>query len=197
MALQFPSLDSAIAQFENVDPSHNNPGGLQYNTYTQGLGASSGTPGGLANFPDLATGQSAEDALVQHYANNGYTLQDMISTWAPGSVPGNNPGNETASIASSTGFNPAAPVSSMSGGSAPASQDCSGWNAFSWYCFGGGAAKAASAASGATATPATSTGTTMGRLAAGIVGFLLIASGLFMFGLLQFSGLPDSYRKLP
>lgn len=167
--LQFPSLDAAIARFENVDVSHNNPGGLQFNSYTQSLGATSGTAGGLANFPTMESGTSAEDALVKHYADAGYTLQDMMNLWAPSSVPGNNPGNEISSIAKDTGFDPNAKVSSMTGASP-------------YDILTGQTPGATALPTTPGATPPVSTGgTVIGRIAAGIVGVILIGAGLFMF----------------
>lgn len=120
----FPTIDQAIAQFEGFGTSAaptitaaNNPGAIQAGPFATAQGAT-GSSGGFAVFPDVATGTAAEDALVSRYAGAGYTLSDLINAWSPPNAPGNSPEatqNYINFVANATGANPNTPVSQLSG----------------------------------------------------------------------------------
>lgn len=112
-AFAFPSLDSAIANFENTKPSYNNPGGIMPGTFATSEGASGVAPNGIATFPDYTSGQTALDDLVQQYASQGATPASLINAWAPPTAPGNSPestSNYINSVASQTGLDPNTPI---------------------------------------------------------------------------------------
>jgi hypothetical protein len=94
--LQFPGIDAAIAAFEGYNTQgtiaqrQNNPGNLVAGTFASTYGGT-GSPGQIATFPTAAQGAAAEDALIQNYAEQGYSIQDLINTWAPATAPGNTP----------------------------------------------------------------------------------------------------------
>lgn len=168
--LQFPSLDAALAKFENANPAYNNPGAIQAGYFASRMGATGTTPNGLATFPSFEAGQTAEDTLIQHYSDAGLDLNSLVAKWS-GLPEGQNLTNYQNSVAADTGASGSTPVSSM------AAPDCSGLKSLTWDCFSGNAYKK----SAPTSTAASAGGTLIGRLAAGIVGLLLIGAGLFMF----------------
>lgn len=109
--LNFPSVDAAIQQMEGYFPGslsyqNNNPGNIVAGPWALQHGASGTGAGGFANFPDYTTGQNAQDALVSQYANNGATLDSLISS--PSGQSGWNPlnasGNNAANVASYQAF---------------------------------------------------------------------------------------------
>jgi hypothetical protein len=176
-SLQFPGLDAAIAHFE--DPTGtgaatraNNPGAIQYGQYALAHGAV-GANGSLAIFPDSVTGTSAEDALIQNYANQGVTVSDMINSWAPPNAPGNSPqstNNYVQSVANTLGVPSTTPVSQLAGVVAPPggstsptqSQSLLGKVVSSYLNPGGGPV-------------------TWGRVGAFLLGLILIVAGLYLF----------------
>lgn len=121
------AIDRAIAQFEGFGSSNaptitnaNNPGGLTPGTFATQYGAigstttASGQP--VAVFPNVATGNAAEDALIQKYIDSGASLNSLISAWAPSNAPGNTPQstqNYQAYAASQLGINPTLPLNSL------------------------------------------------------------------------------------
>lgn len=92
--LQYPVLDSLIAQFEGFGKDgvpatrNNNPGNIVAGTFATSHGAT-GSSGPFAVFPDSSTGLAATDALVSHYADMGFSIEDLINKWAPPTAPGN------------------------------------------------------------------------------------------------------------
>lgn len=92
----FPVLDSLIGQFEGFGKPgtpatlNNNPGNIIAGPFAESHGAT-GSAGNFAVFPDVTTGTAAEDALVQHYAGQNASISDLISSWAPPTAPGNSP----------------------------------------------------------------------------------------------------------
>src|SRR5574337_481095 len=176
-ALSFPALDNAIAQFEGFGKSgtiatlQNNPGDLAYGNFASQHGAVGPGINNIAVFPSAATGTAAEDALVSEYANQGATIQDLISKWAPPNAPGNTPQstqNYINFVTGQLGVSADTPVSST-GANSPAP--------------GAGS-------SGPTASSITSSisnvlnpfsGFSPGRLGAFILGLILIAGGIYLF----------------
>lgn len=122
MALNFPSIDSAIATLEGfgkpgaIPTVDNNPGDLVYNSVTQGWGATGADSSGFAIFPDVATGTAAEDQNVSYYASHGATIQSLIQAWVPPNAPGNSPvqtQNYANQVAAATNSSVNTPVSSL------------------------------------------------------------------------------------
>lgn len=93
----FPTLDQAISQFEGfgqpgtIATRQNNPGDLIYGPFAQSMGATGPGTGNIAIFPNNQTGFAAMDQLIQHYANQGYNIQQLIGAWNPPNAPGNTP----------------------------------------------------------------------------------------------------------
>lgn len=89
-----PAFESGVFSFENVDPLYNNPGGIQAN---QPIAASSGAinagDNGLAIFPSFAQGVSAfeNSPTVQQTIAGNLSVNDFVNTWAPPSA--GNPNN--------------------------------------------------------------------------------------------------------
>ena len=133
-SLNFPNLDSLIAQFEgyyNESPdtpafANNNPGNIGYGPFAVSQGAT-GSNNGFAVFPDAGTGFAATDALVSNYASQGANLQQLIEGvpggsqgWAPANAPGNSQqssDNYVSFLGQQLGVNPSTPLSSLSGSS--------------------------------------------------------------------------------
>ena len=95
---------------------NNNPGNL---VYAGQAGASPGV-GGFASFDTLADGQAALDNQITLDATRGTdvngnpttTLAQLITSWAPPSE--NDTATYIANVSASTGFDPNAPLSSLS-----------------------------------------------------------------------------------
>ncbi len=123
MALNFPSLDAAIASFEKSNPAYNNPGALAAGPFSTAHGAVGIAPNGLAIYPTQELGASAEDALVSQYAAGGSTLSELINHWAPGTAPGNTPESTAAYldyVSKQTGI---APGDTLGAGAGPTAGD--------------------------------------------------------------------------
>lgn len=192
-ALQFPTLDAAIASFEGFGTPgtlatvNNNPGNLIYNGYTQNLGAT-GSNQGFAVFPDSVTGANAEDNLVGYYAGQGDTIQQLINSWAPPTAPGNSAASTTNyvnSVSQAVGGNPSTPVSSLVGQGATTGNTNGGYtsafpalsNFLDMLGVPGGPT-----ATGATGTTANGiVGFSWSRVAAFVLGLIFIAAGLYLF----------------
>ena len=122
--LQYPGIDTAISNFEGFGTSSaptitnaNNPGALQYGSFALKNGAV-GSLNGFAVFPNQTVGSQAEDALVQNYANQGFSIDQMINAWAPPTAQGNSPtstNNYVNSVSSAVGATPTTPLSSLAG----------------------------------------------------------------------------------
>jgi hypothetical protein len=180
----FPGIDSAISKFEGFGTpgaptitNANNPGALQAGSFANANGAT-GALNGFAVFPDVATGTAAEDALVQSYANQGYTVDQMINAWAPATAPGNSPESTTNyvnSVANSLGASPSTPISSLAGvpsSPAPTPGGFSITNPSTWL----------GAAANAYLNPTGQGGAvSWSRVGAFILGLIMIAAGLYLF----------------
>jgi hypothetical protein len=84
--LSFPTLDKIIEKLEGFYPGsrsyrNNNPGNLKFGPFAQEHGATGKDSEGFAVFPDYLTGMTAQDELIQGYANSGHSLEDMIADW--------------------------------------------------------------------------------------------------------------------
>jgi hypothetical protein len=121
MALNYPSVDNAIAGFEGfgtvgtIAQRQNNPGNVSCGSFAGSYGGICGT-NNIANFPTLDQGTAAEDALVSQYANKGATLASMLQQWAPPNAPGNTPqstANYINYVSSQLGVDPSTPVTSL------------------------------------------------------------------------------------
>ena len=121
----FPSVDQAISQFEGfgvpgtIATRQNNPGNLTFGPFAESQGATGPGAGNIAIFPNSQTGFNAMDQLIQHYASQGYNIQDLINTWSPPGAPGNSPRstqNYTDFVAQKTGATPGTPVSALQTG---------------------------------------------------------------------------------
>lgn len=97
------TLEEAIAQFENVNPSYNNPGGIEYGPLASDYGATA-APSGLAIFPNVAEGENAFAAALQNHA--GQTLQQLIDSWAPPGPSNPNDANYVNFVSQQTGISP-------------------------------------------------------------------------------------------
>ena len=177
--LAFPSLDAAIAKIEGygtpgtIATNQNNPGNLISGPFSAGYGGTPTVGNSQATFPTFAQGLAAEDALIQHYANNGATLQDMMTAWAPGSIPGNNPTSYAQSVAAATGGSPGAPLTAWQQAQA---------NILGLLLGNNGTGPVGAVASGATAASSrTIWGLLISRVAAFILGFICIAGAIFLF----------------
>ena len=68
---------------------NNNPGNIRYGTVAKDMGATGRAPNGMAIFPDLSTGTSAQEKLLSSPAYKNLTLGQAIAKWAPNNE--NNP----------------------------------------------------------------------------------------------------------
>lgn len=114
------AIASAIQTQEGYYPgslayTNNNPGNLRYVGQT---GAGQGT-GAFASFPTYQAGLAALQAQITLDATRGTdasgnpttTISQLISSWAPSTE--NNTSAYIASVASQTGYDPNAPLSSL------------------------------------------------------------------------------------
>ncbi len=194
MPLNYPVIDSLIAQFEGFGQSgkpatvNNNPGNIIASPFATANGAI-GTNKGFAVFPDPATGTQAMDNLVQHYDAKGLTIADLIAKWSPGSAPGNTPAGQQSytdflssglGVPSSTQIGTAekkTPDSSSNIGSTSSTPSLlSTINSAVFQAINGRKpGQSGSEASGQQAQ------FTFARIGAFILGFIFIAAGLYMF----------------
>jgi hypothetical protein len=116
------ALSSAIQNQEGYYPGslayqNNNPGNL---VYAGQPGATRGA-GGFAAFDSYSAGLSALQNQITLDATRGTdvsgnpttTISELLSSWAPSSDPRNNTPAYIASVASQTGYDPNAPLSSL------------------------------------------------------------------------------------
>jgi hypothetical protein len=98
------TLAQAIAQMEGFNTAgtlaqrNNNPGNLRSSPLA------TGTSGGFAVFPDIATGWQALDAQIALDASRGLTLEQFINKYAPPSE--NNTGQYLSYLVTQTGMQP-------------------------------------------------------------------------------------------
>lgn len=106
------SLSNAITRMENTNLSYNNPGGL-----VAGPGSIGTAPNSIAIFPDAATGRAALERQVGIDVDRGWTLNEIVNSWAPiCSLPickGNNPTQYSANVSSWTGLPQDVPLSTL------------------------------------------------------------------------------------
>lgn len=105
-------IGASIQQQEGWSPGsvsyqNNNPGNL---IYVGQSGAVLGA-GGFAKFPDYQTGLQAMYNLISYYANQGFSLNQMMAKWAPFGDGNNNPVLYAQTIASQVGIDPDTPIS--------------------------------------------------------------------------------------
>lgn len=82
---------------------NNNPGNLMYAGQRGAIGKDAS---GFAIFPDYATGFQALLNQITLDANRGMTIDQFTASYAPASVPGNNPGAYAQNIANAAGLSP-------------------------------------------------------------------------------------------
>lgn len=104
----FTNVALAVQQQEGYYPGsiaykNNNPGNLMYAGQS---GATGKDANGFAVFPDYATGFQALLNQIALDANRGMTISQFTASYAPASVPGNNPGVYATNIANATGLSP-------------------------------------------------------------------------------------------
>lgn len=194
MPLQYPAIDSLIAQFEGFGKPgvpatvNNNPGNIIAGKFATAHGAT-GANNGFAVFPDPATGSSAMDSLVSHYDLQGLSIADLIAKWSPGSAPGNTPAGQQSytdfvasglGVPSFTSIGAAEKKTPDSGASTP-----SGSPTVVTSPSLNPLTNIANAWGLITGSKTTDTGTSapfsFARIGAFILGFIFIAAGLFMF----------------
>ncbi len=115
------AIAQAIYQMEGSGPTtiatrNNNPGNLR-----SGIGQT-GTNGGYAVFPDMATGWAALDNQISLNISRGLTLNEFFAG-KPGVYPGyapaadsNTPASYAAFVSARTGIDPNTPLNQLSGG---------------------------------------------------------------------------------
>jgi len=202
MPLNYPNIDSLIANFEGFGTPgvpatvNNNPGNLIAGDFSTSHGAI-GQSGPFAIFPDVATGTAAQDALVQHYANQGISLDDLLSKWAPAAAPGNSPAglasyqsflSQGLGVPGSTDINTAEKKTPLDSTGSPVSSsttpDTSGsysqtspWSLDRLQQMLGMGPNPVTLSSSNTSASALS----FSRIGAFILGFVFIAGGLYLF----------------
>lgn len=96
---------------------NNNPGNLVASSWTQKQPGYVGVDaGGFAVFSTADAGTAAMDALITNYANAGYTVQGMMSKWAPAGQGGNDPVLYASNVATAAGVTPDTPLASVLSG---------------------------------------------------------------------------------
>ena len=108
---QVALISSAITRMENVNPSYHNPGGL-----IAAPGCTS-RPGQIAICPDDATGQAGLTRQVGIDIDRGWSLNELINSWAPVCADpickGNNPTAYANNVSSWTGLPQDVPLVSL------------------------------------------------------------------------------------
>jgi hypothetical protein len=105
------TIAQVITQTEGANPSLNNPGNLMY----AGQAGATATSSGLAQFDSLADGQAALANQIQIYAGRGDTISQMMATYAPASIPGNNPTAYAGYVADALGVSPDTALTDLGG----------------------------------------------------------------------------------
>ena len=195
MALQYPALDAAIGTAEGygkmgtIPTLAYNPGDLVAGPFATAHGATGSVlaAGGqqIAVFPDVATGMAAEDALIAgNYA--GGTVGDIAAGWLAGSSP-TDQANWTTNVTNALGLPSSTPVSQTAAPASASTGATPSWwdrlktatvqSAIDVMAPGLGLSMAATTTPG---TPA-STGFSWGRIAAFLLGLIVIAAALYLF----------------
>ena len=109
---QVTAISDAIARMENTNPSYNNPGGL-----VAGPGSTGTAPNGIAIFPDASTGRAALERQVGIDIDRGWSLNQLINSWAPTGCgvmcQGNNPTAYANNVATWTGLPQDVPLNTL------------------------------------------------------------------------------------
>jgi hypothetical protein len=183
--LQYPTIDAAIQRLEGWFPGslsyqNQNPGNIVSGSFAAQFGGVPGA-GGFAQFPDLESGQAAEDALVGVYASQGLTIGQLAAKWTGGGAPA----SYAPYIATQAGADVNTPLSSLSGSGTGSGSGTSTANPFGLpfdptqiltMGLGSTPGSVSSAIAGSSAGSST-----WARAAAGIVGLILITVGLIGF----------------
>lgn len=183
MALNFPNLGAAIGVAEgfgppgNIPTIANNPGDLVYGSFAISHGAIGAIPAAngqlIARFPDLSTGQAAQDSLISNnYA--GGTINDLASGWLSGSSDAAKAA-WASTVAGRLGVTPDTPVLSAEAGKTPVT----GAGPITGIPALDGAIGAYNVYKAATGDPGG--GFTWGRIGAFLLGLIFIAAALYMF----------------
>jgi len=152
-------------------------------------GSTGVAPNGLATFADPIQGMQATDALVQHYANQGFDINALINKWAPPNAPGNSPlstQNYVNAVAGAVGASPSTPLSATSGQPSNATSNTSSSTTnylTAVACEFGFASDAACKdynAYQAQNPNQQNNAFSFGRIAAFLLGLILIAGGIFL-----------------
>lgn len=165
----------------------NNPGNLIYGPFAENNGAIGPGAKGIAIFPDAATGQAAQDALITKRADQGYSLSDLINSYAPPNAPGNTPESTQAYldyVTGKLGASPSTPVSATGDTSKLSdNQFCTGAMWLNPYCWYSAVKNPGSTILGMNSTPANGAAPafSFGRVGAFILGLLFIGGGLYLF----------------
>lgn len=118
------SISDAITRMENVNPTYHNPGGL-----IAAPGCTSRT-GQIAICPDDVTGRAGLERQVGIDVDRGWTLNELINSWAPACADpickGNNPSAYAQNVSSWTGLPTDVPLASYGDSGASGSWDTSG-----------------------------------------------------------------------
>lgn len=205
----YSAIDQTIAQFEGFGKPgtlatvNKNPGNIIAGDFATAHGAT-GSNAGFAVFPDVATGNAAQDDLVSKYINNGASLSDLISAWSPANAPGNSPSSTQNYINFAAGklnVDPSQPLNSLpnlptlgqpnapaqsAASSNPAAATSSTGQKYncsllsSDYWMHGGAADYKSQCNSTNAATAASA-FSFGRIGAFILGLIFIAGGIYLF----------------
>jgi hypothetical protein len=160
---EWDQILAAIESNENVNPSYNNPGGIQYGPFAQSQGATGWVPasggGTIATFPDYRTGYNAAAELLTGYANQGLTLGQVVAKW----TGGNGSSGYNNSVVGAGGGDPSVSLSSLGG------------------LGSGGASSALSGEAGAMAGDPGAGSSWVTRGAAIAAGLILIGGGIVLF----------------
>ena len=116
------ALEDAMAQFENVNPTYNNPGGIMFGPLAESYGATPAASG-LAVFPDQASGLQAFEDALNSYINSGASVTSLVNAWAPPGPLNPNNANYINSVSSATGMDPNTPIMQAAGATPSSSQD--------------------------------------------------------------------------
>jgi hypothetical protein len=144
---------------------NNNPGNIIAGTWATQQGAI-GSNRGFAIFPNSDAGFAAQEALIEHYADAGYSLDQLVTAWAPPTAPGNSQASTTAyQQAVSKAMNvPGSTKVSQLAGLEPNSSSMSITDAIKNFF-----------------TPEWASDSSWGRIGAFLLGLILIGGGLYLF----------------
>lgn len=102
--LQFPSLDQAIAGFENANTSYNNPMAIQAGPLANSYGATGVAPNGLATFANPSQSYAAGDSILGNLFDQGDSLAQALETYSGLSAGSQTLTNYTNYVSNQTGI---------------------------------------------------------------------------------------------